>query len=333
MNKILSVSVAAYNVEQFIEQNMLSFLGTDVSSKIEVLVIDDGSKDRTAEIVKNYERKYPETIKLIQQKNAGPGATVNTGLKNATGKYFRMVDGDDWVNTSDLEKYIHFLENNDVDVVYTDYYKVDNNTNQKKLEHLSFDKKNEILKYNDICNQFDVEMHNVTYKTSILKNNSIVLDNCFYTDTEYLLLPVKYLDTIAILDCAIYMYRVSLQGQSVNINSMIKNKEMHKMVLNHLIEDFNKSNDENLLSKNKYEFIMNRLLKMIGTHLSIILAQKPTNQTKQEFILFKNYLQKTNLELYKNSLQFTTMKVLKYTHNLAFTLISIQHRAKLAKNN
>ena len=109
MEKILSISVAAYNVEQFIVQNIESFLGTSVSSKIEVLIIDDGSKDCTAQIVKEYEMKYPEIIKLIHQENSGPGSTVNNGIQHANGKYFRMVDGDDWVNTNDLENYIHFL--------------------------------------------------------------------------------------------------------------------------------------------------------------------------------------------------------------------------------
>ena len=89
MQKILSISVAAYNMEKFIRQNLDSFVHSAVAKDIEVLVIDDGSKDATAEIVREYERKYPDTVRLIQQENAGPGSTVNRGMDHATGKYGR----------------------------------------------------------------------------------------------------------------------------------------------------------------------------------------------------------------------------------------------------
>ena len=122
MDKILSVSVAAYNVEKFIKQNLDSFTNSEVKEKIEVLVTDDGSKDNTPQIVKEYEQKYPGVVRLIQQPNAGPGSTINSGLKNATGKYFRMVDGDDWVKTENLKLYIDYLENSEADMVVTNYY-------------------------------------------------------------------------------------------------------------------------------------------------------------------------------------------------------------------
>lgn len=328
MEKILSVSVAAYNVEQFIIQNMRSFLGTSVSSKIEVLIIDDGSKDNTAKIVKEYQEKYPDIIKLIKQKNAGPGSTVNTGIRNASGKYFRMVDGDDWVNTDDLCKYINFLENHDADVVYTDYYMVDNDTEEKLLQHISFGNKNKVLNYDDVCEDIDVEMHNVTYKTSILQKNNILLDNCFYTDTEYLLLPVKYLKTIAILDCAIYMYRISLSTQSMNINSLIRNKKMHELVLFHLIDDYSNNLVEGKLSAKQQNFIKNRIVKMTGTHLSIILAQKPTKITKKELKDFEDYLKIKDGGIYKQFTNFKTMRLLKKSNYVLFGIVAYLHRLK-----
>ena len=106
MEKILSVSVAAYNLESMIRQCLDSFIRPEILEKVEVLVTDDGSKDQTREIVAEYEKKYPGSFKLIAQKNAGPGSTVNSGLAHATGKYFRMVDGDDWVNTNEMEAYL-----------------------------------------------------------------------------------------------------------------------------------------------------------------------------------------------------------------------------------
>lgn len=328
MNKILSVSVASYNVEQFIRQNMDSFVGTEVSSKIELLIVDDGSKDNTAAIAREYEEKYPETIKLVQQKNAGPGATVNTGLKHATGKYFRMVDGDDWVNKADLVRYIRFLEENDVDVVYTDYCLVDNETGEEVPQHLNFEKKNVILPYNEVCDKLDVMMHNVTYKTSILKDNDFVMDNGFYTDTEYLLLPVKYLKTICVLDCMIYMYRISLATQSVNINSMVRNKKMHTQVLHRMVEDYVSAKKKKMLSKEQMAMISNRIVTICGTELSIILAQKPSKETLKALKKFEDFLHQKDSDLYKRFLDYKTMKVLKRSNYLLFYPVSMMHRKR-----
>lgn len=332
MEKILSVSVASYNVEQFIKQNMESFIGTEVSSKIEVLIIDDGSKDNTAAIAKEYEEKYPETVKLVQQANAGPGATVNTGLKNATGKYFRMVDGDDWVNKTDLVKYINFLEENDVDVVYTDYCLVDNDSGEEVPKRLDFDKKNVILPYDEVADKLEVFMHNVTYKTSVLKDNGFVMDNCFYTDMEYLLFPVKNLKTIAVLDCMIYMYRVSLATQSVNINSFVRNKNMHTTVLKHLIEDYTTAKKANKLTKTQKKVIEDRIVGLTGTQLSIILAQKPTKETKAELKEFEAYLKGADEGIHSRFLEFRTMKVIKGSGYLLFTPFSMMHRKKEGAN-
>lgn len=330
MNKILSVSVASYNVEQFIKQNMDSFVGTELSSKIELLIVDDGSKDNTAAIAKEYQEKYPETVKLVQQANAGPGATVNTGLKHATGKYFRMVDGDDWVNKADLVKYINFLEENDVDVVYTDYCLVDNETGEEVPQRLDFDKKNVILPYDEVCGKLDVMMHNVTYKTAILKENGFKMDNCFYTDAEYLLFPVKHLKTICVLDCLIYMYRVSLATQSVNINSMVRNKQMHITVVEHITEDYVVS--KNHMSEAQINMVRNRLVGICGTQLSIILAQKPSKETLQEIKDFVAYLKNMDEDLYNRFLDYKTMKVLKGSNYLLFYPFSIWHRKRTGAN-
>ena len=265
---------------------------------------------------------------MVQQANAGPGATVNTGLRNATGKYFRMVDGDDWVNKKDLETYIRFLEENDVDVVYTDYCLVDNDTGKEVQQLIHFDKKNVILPYDEVCGKIDAVMHNVTYKTQILKDNGFVMDNGFYTDTEYLLFPVKYLKTICVLDCMIYMYRVALATQSMNINSLVRNKKMHYTILEHLIEDYNDANKKELLSPEKIKMIRARIVNLCGTQLSIILAQKPSKDTLQELKQFKKWLKDANEDIYERFLQFKTMKVLKSTCYLAFYPVSWMHRKR-----
>ena len=205
MKKILSVSVAAYNLESMIRQCLDSFIRPEILEKVEVLVTDDGSKDQTREIVAEYEKKYPGSFKLIVQKNAGPGSTVNSGLAHATGKYFRMVDGDDWVNTNEMEAYLTYLEEHDTDMVCTSYCCVDHETGEKRLEMLKTDIMDREIQFEQVAKDLFLAMHNVTYKTSILKENSIRLDNGFYTDLEYLLFPTPYIHTVAFLSQTIYM--------------------------------------------------------------------------------------------------------------------------------
>ena len=137
MEKVLSVSVACYNLGDMILDNLKSFCESSVADKVEVIVTDDGSKDNTAEIVEKYAKNYPNTIKLIKQQNQGPGSTVNSGIKHATGKYFRMVDGDDWVDTKNLEEWVALLEKSDADMFVTPYLIYDNKE-QKFVELVDF---------------------------------------------------------------------------------------------------------------------------------------------------------------------------------------------------
>ncbi len=125
-NKILSISIASYNVEKFIEQAIESYLQCSCKEKLEVLIVNDGSTDKTEEIVSKYSEKYPDIIKLINQKNAGPGSTVNTGLNNATGKYFRMIDGDDWIKSDEMTGLTEWYYANSKGVLQDGWQKISN---------------------------------------------------------------------------------------------------------------------------------------------------------------------------------------------------------------
>ena len=98
--KILSVSIASYNVEAYLEECLESFVNSKVMDDLEVLVIDDGSSDSSPEIAQWYVDKFPDTFRLIRKENGGHGSTINKGIEVASGKYFKVVDGDDWVNTA-----------------------------------------------------------------------------------------------------------------------------------------------------------------------------------------------------------------------------------------
>ena len=106
--KILSIAVPCYNSQEYMRKCVDSLLkgGEDV----EILIVDDGSKDDTLKIARDYEEKYPTIVKAIHQENKGHGGAVNTGLAHATGLYFKVVDSDDWLNEEALKKALEVLK-------------------------------------------------------------------------------------------------------------------------------------------------------------------------------------------------------------------------------
>ena len=98
MEKILTVSIAAYNVYNYLNETLTPFLGVKGNDRLEVLIIDDGATDGTLELALEYQEKYPNVFRVIHKENGGWGSTVTTGILNATGKYFKLLDGDDYYN-------------------------------------------------------------------------------------------------------------------------------------------------------------------------------------------------------------------------------------------
>lgn len=287
-NKILTISVAAYNIEKFIEDNIKSFIASDVNDLIEVIVTDDGSTDNTFNIVEKYVELFPNTIKLIRQENQGAGSTVNSGIKNATGKYFKMIDGDDWVNTESLNRLVRFLSTTDVEMVITNHEIYDQSKN-KVIKTKRFNVPQNIeMQFEDICNDLDLYMHDVIYRTDILKSNKIILDNGFYTDLEYLLLPVPFIKNAIYYDLNVYVYRIARAGQSVSLDNTQKYINMYKLVLDRLINYYEKN--KKLLSNNKLKYLAKKIADAADRELVTLLTFKIDKDQIIKIKDFFNYI-------------------------------------------
>ena len=104
LDKLLSIAIPAYNVSKYLKKCLDSLEVQSILDKLEIIVVDDGSKDDTAQIAAGYHEKYPESYFVYSKENGGHGSGINFGIEHATGKYFKIVDGDDWLNTEELEK-------------------------------------------------------------------------------------------------------------------------------------------------------------------------------------------------------------------------------------
>ena len=295
MSKILTITIPAYNVEKYMDEVLPTFLAESIMDKIEILIVNDGSKDKTSEIGKRYETEYPGVIRLIDKENGGHGSTINKGIELATGKYFKVVDGDDWVDTDAFVTYVTMLEKLDTDAVATSYHRVNEVTKEKELNvfnGIAFGKEYQL---NNIINQMDnkYQMHGLTFKTEILKKIPKISEHCFYVDQEYVIYPLKYVETIYFLDAPIYQYRVGNVAQSVSTQSYMKNREMHKRVTRNILHYY----QSETLSDEKKSFLKKRVSQLINTQLRIYLSFKPSKEIKAELLDFYHEMKNVDEEL------------------------------------
>ena len=241
--KILTIAVPSYNAEKYLTETMPSILAAKYRDLIDLVIVNDGSIDMTRKVAEEISQQYPEIVRVINKENGGHGSAVNTGIEYAVGKYFKVVDADDWVDTENLDLLIEYLQETDVDNVLSPYYKVfvDENSSILNIEEYNeFTKvqKRKIYQADDFFSTIGqtVGMHTITIKTDILKNNKIKLsEKIFYVDMEYIIYTIPHVETIIYFEKPIYKYRLGTSEQSVNINSYIRNREMHKKVIFNIV--------------------------------------------------------------------------------------------------
>ena len=184
--KLLSIVVPVYNTEDYIRRCLDSIVSIDDRSPLEIIVVSDGSKDSSIDIAKEYAAKYPECFVIIEKENGGHGSTVNKGLEVATGKYFRVLDSDDWFDTMNFAKYLADLEHCDEDLVLTPY------TQEYTFNGGKFEYKYPEYEHDEVYTWDDMEfdegtmyftMASSTYKTELLRECGLRLfEKSFYVD-------------------------------------------------------------------------------------------------------------------------------------------------------
>lgn len=301
MQKVLTITIPSYNVEKYLEQTLDSFLDERIMEDIEVLIVDDGSKDRTAAIGKTYENRYPGTFRVISKENGGHGSTINRGIQEARGNFFKVVDGDDWVCTEDFVKMVLELKASKADFVVTNYYEVNDVTGEKTpVEYKEFRGK-EILTFEAAAKRRQMSMHSLVIKTEILKTHNIRLDeHCFYVDVEYILYPVPYVKTVQYLDLYVYMYRLAVTTQSVSLQGYQKHMQNHIDVIMHLTDFYSAYAKKG--TQEKVEYIGKRIAQMVGDQITVFMSFPETDQEiKAKFIAFDRELKAKSLDIYQRA--------------------------------
>lgn len=301
---ILTVSVAAYNVENYIKTALNSFSDVCFNDAVEVLIITDGATDNTDTIAQDYVSKYPHIFKLIKKQNGGWGSTLNVGIKNAKGKYFKQLDGDDYFKKENLLDFISFLRANDQDLILSPFSTFDDESGEiidtqdfnDALANCEFPAKLE----DSICYYTRMFMHASCIKTEILQNNNISIEEkCFYTDVEFIVKACAYSRTVNIFNKTIYMYRLGRNGQSMSIAGLEKHYKEHQRIALKLAGFCSDYHGPSKIS----DAITSRTVGMIVGQYDIYLLISRTDKHKndlKEFDLqlrknYPNFYQKTNI--------------------------------------
>ena len=227
--KLLSIAVPCYNSQDYMEHCIETLLkgGEDV----EILIVDDGSKDATAEIADRYEAKYPTICHAIHQENGGHGAAVNTGLAHATGLYFKVVDSDDWVDEASYKQILAKLSeivggDEILDMFISNFvYEKQGAKHKKVMKYTMEFPQDRIFGWSDvrhIAKGKYILMHSVIYRTRMLIECGLELPrHTFYVDNIFVYYPLPYVKTIYYLNVDFYRYFIGRDDQSVNEKVMI----------------------------------------------------------------------------------------------------------------
>ncbi|MCI8494124.1 MAG: glycosyltransferase family 2 protein [Lachnospiraceae bacterium] len=220
----ITFTVPCYNSEDYMERCIDTLLTAD--EQVEIIIVDDGSTDRTGEIADNYARNYPEIVQVIHQENGGHGAGVNAGLAQATGKYFKVVDSDDWLDPVELKKLLNKMKqwekkNITVDLVICNY--LYDHFYESKIKRMGY--KN-VLPENQVCGWGDIGhfrpsqylvMHSLFYRTEVLKESGVKLPrHTFYVDNIFANQPLPFVKSLCYLNLDLYHYFLGREDQSVN---------------------------------------------------------------------------------------------------------------------
>ena len=321
VSKVLTVSIAAYNVESYIKETIESLLIPEILDDLEVFIIDDGGKDKTYSIAKEYEEKYPGTFHAVHKENGGWGSTVNYSISNATGKYFRLLDGDDYFDREGLRDLIGLLNSIDTDVVYTSYRRFDDKT-RRIVE--TFSASDNVIRNKTIpvsqTNGKDFVMHSSTFRTKILQDNKIrITEHCFYTDNEYRTKGMAFVQTAYITNLCVYQYRVGREGQSIDITGIKKHYKDNLEVLKELIRF-----EANLPKTCNISMVNNNIDSVIEYHYNnlIIIGNK------SEYKEFDN--QMLNLHRDSNVTEKSLLKLARSTNYRFFALISLGLKTRIS---
>ena len=300
--KYISFAIPCYNSQDYMAHAIESILpgGEDV----EIIIVNDGSKDRTSEIAHEYMEKYPTIVKVVDKENGGHGDAVNSGLTHATGKYFKVVDSDDWVDEDALHKILDVLrhmeeDGMELDMLIANYvYEKVGATHKKVIHYRNVLPQDEIFRWDDMghfrLDQY-ILMHSVIYRVEMLRSCGLELPkHTFYVDNIFVYQPLPHVKSMYYLDVNFYRYFIGRSDQSVNEQVMIGRIDQQLRVTKLMLGYY----DVTKIPNRKLKHYMTSYLEIMMTICSVLAIKSGTEENMEKKKELWESLKKQNLALW-----------------------------------
>ena len=314
--KLITIAIPCYNSQDYMKTAVLSAVSG--GNEVEVLIVDDGSTDKTGEIGKDLEAEYPEIVHYIYKENGGHGDAVMCGLHHAQGIYFKVLDSDDYLDEDSLKRMITALqsyqeEDCQLDMFIANYmYDKEGEHRKVVIDYKSAFPQNKVFGWDDVGHfkvGHNLLMHAVVYRTALLKECGLQLPkHTFYVDNIFVYVPLPYVKNIYYLNVDFYRYFIGREDQSVNEKVMIKRIDQQIKVNKIMVEavDLWKLPNRKL---RKYMFNYLEIITIISTIMCIRSGTEENLEKKRE--LWK-YIKEYDIRLFhrlRNGIMGTTMNL------------------------
>ena len=305
-DKVLTVVVPTYNMEKYLRRCLDSLIVSDEQMQmLEVLVINDGSKDTSSQIAHEYQDRYPQTFRVIDKENGNYGSCVNRGLKEATGKYIKILDADDWYDNANFKKYLDTIKDLDVDLVLNDMQFVNPEGKKLRANKLPFPH----------CEEFQFfptrekpGMHEIAYKTKNVRSIDYhQTEGISYTDQQWIFAPMCKVRSAYYIPEIVYMYLYGREGQTMCRAERYKTLNHRLILIKGMLELYHKQQYEGDVA----EWMKEKLLQTLSGSYRLILLELMDD--KNEYLIeLDNYIKENDPTIYKELVECYVSDKLKY---------------------
>lgn len=343
-NSLLSIVIPSYNMENYIRRNLDNLVAIKNIHLTEIIIVNDGSKDNTLAVAKEYKERFPDNIVIIDKPNGHYGSCINAALKAAKGKYFRILDADDWFDSEALDTFLQKLADCDADLVVTQRVEIETDKSGNEtatrypIRDIEYGKVYDARTFsiNKHSKGVEFNMHSMTYKTALLRQVGLLLPvGICYTDLLYCLTPLRETKTLVAFNIYLYHYLVGREGNTTNKDSLKRNLTHSCRVAKLMFEYLDRQDNaqiSDVLRENQMRFVREAFVLV----LSGLLMKKHCDAETYEYIRpLIDYCKKYNVELwlfnkyyYRHWYNKNTCLAL----NLSLLLYYATHPIKLFRN-
>lgn len=310
--KYITFTVPCYNSAAYMRRCIDSLL--TYKDEVEIIIVNDGSTDETPVIADEYAFRFPKTVKVIHKENGGHGSAVNAGLANSCGKYFKVVDSDDWLDAPSLQKILlHIMQweksGISADMIVSNYvYDHLYENRQKSMGYKNVFKEETFTDWNEINaflpSQYLV-MHALIFRTEILRKSKVILpEHTFYVDNIFAYMPLPYVESIYYINTDFYHYFLGREDQSVN-EEVLKKRIDQQILVTKIVSDCADLDEVNLKYPKLAKYMMRNVSIMLAISSIHLMLINTTDAWLKRTQLWQ-YIKENHAALY-HRLRFTTL--------------------------